>query len=117
MKPSEVVIDQPYVTLSGFGPQATVIRRAGSGDVITVSANNVTITDLKVIASTINDKEGAIRYGSGMAAEILVDNVWLEQQGPGSLIATPNIDTTYTWVVRDLIGITNAAAYAAGTRC
>ena len=104
-----IVMDQPYVSLVGAGPQATVIRRNGSGSVISVQDSNVTISDLKVIANTTGEGQGAIDHGGGRATEVMLENLWLEQLGPGSLISTPNINPGDTWVVRQVIGITNAS--------
>jgi hypothetical protein len=104
-----ILMDQPYVTLTGAGPQASVIRLAASGDVIKVQASNVTISNLKVIAKTTAGEQGAIRHGGGKATEVILENLWLEQLGPGSLVATPDINPSSTWVVRQVIGITNAS--------
>jgi hypothetical protein len=109
VEPSVILVDQPYVSIVGAGAQATVIRRTGNGDVIKINASNVTIADLKVIATTTDESQGAIRHGSGRATEIVLQNLWVQQVGPGSLVATPNINPADTWVLRDIIGISNAS--------
>ena len=89
-----------WVSIVGSGRTATIFE----GSVwqgIKVAGSNVTLSDFSVYHTGINPNHTAIAR-SGLASEIILFNIDIDQTGPGCAIRNARGDTKLTWWLSNL---------------